>query len=243
MAPERIASLIAPPMNLLSRDWYGHWFGCSHRHQTCSLRSARCEPRAQEVRGDRRRDQGPDGPRAPDAGVFHASEQAIVSNVLRLDEQHISAIMTHRKDICLLDLSETDDGDSQVALPRVPTGASSSAVTVWSMMVGVLRTSDLLKGAPGRASRSQSSPLSDLPLYVPASVTTTQLLETFRRARQQCALMVDEYGELQGLVTLSDVLTSIVGDLPNWDTARRTGYRHSRRWLLAGWTAASPSNT
>jgi putative hemolysin len=46
------------------------------------------------------------------------------------------------------------------------------------------------------------------------------LLETFRRARQQCALMVDEYGDLQGLVTLSDVLTSIVGDLPSSDTPR-----------------------
>ena len=46
-------------------------------------------------------------------------------------------------------------------------------------------------------------------------MTTTHLLESFRRDRQQCALIVDEYGELQGLVTLTDVLTSIVGDLPS----------------------------
>jgi len=73
-------------------------------------------------------------------------------------------------------------------------------------------------------------------LYVPASVTTTQLLETFRRARQQCALMVDEYGELQGLVTLTDVLTSIVGDLPVYDTpeVQDIVVREDGSWLVDG---------
>ncbi len=73
-------------------------------------------------------------------------------------------------------------------------------------------------------------------LYVPAGVTTTQLLETFRRARQQCALMVDEYGELQGLVTLSDVLTAIVGDLPTSETPEEQDIviREDGSWLVDG---------
>jgi putative hemolysin len=71
---------------------------------------------------------------------------------------------------------------------------------------------------------------------VPASVNTTQLLETFRRARQQCALMVDEYGELQGLVTLTDVLTSIVGDLPAVDSPEEQDIvvREDGSWLVDG---------
>ena len=169
-----------------------------------------------------------------DAGVFHASEQAIVSNVLRLDEQRISAIMTHRKDISLLDLEESAAeirdrlAESQHKRLVVCRGGIEN-------VVGVLRTSDLLKGA------LRGEPLSIEPfvmpaLYVPASVTTTQVLETFRRARQQCALMVDEYGELQGLVTLTDVLTSIVGDLPGSDTPEEQDIvvREDGSWLVDG---------
>jgi len=49
-------------------------------------------------------------------------------------------------------------------------------------------------------------------LYVPENATIASLLEIFRQKNRQCALVVDEYGGLQGLVTLSDVLASIIGD-------------------------------
>jgi len=55
------------------------------------------------------------------------------------------------------------------------------------------------------------------PVYVPESVTTTHLLESLRRNRAQFALVIDEYGEVQGLVTLNDVLAAIVGDMPSQD--------------------------
>ena len=67
-------------------------------------------------------------------------------------------------------------------------------------------------------------------------MSTTHLLESFRKARQQCALIVDEYGELQGLVTLTDVLTSIVGELPSSDTAEELDVveRADGSWLVDG---------
>ena len=52
------------------------------------------------------------------------------------------------------------------------------------------------------------------PLYVPATVTLMQLMEQFKLARTHLALVVDEYGELEGLVTMNDVLETIVGDMP-----------------------------
>ena len=67
-------------------------------------------------------------------------------------------------------------------------------------------------------------------------MSTTRLLENFRKARAQCALIVDEYGELQGLVTLTDVLTSIVGDLPSSDITEEQDVvaREDGSWLMDG---------
>ena len=71
---------------------------------------------------------------------------------------------------------------------------------------------------------------------MPESVTTTQLLENFRRARLQFALIVDEYGEVQGLVTLTDVLASIVGELsvPEAPEERDMLQREDGSWLVDG---------
>jgi putative hemolysin len=54
-----------------------------------------------------------------------------------------------------------------------------------------------------------------IPLYVPATVSLMQLMEQFRQAHTHLALVVDEYGELEGLVTMNDVLETVVGDLPS----------------------------
>jgi putative hemolysin len=81
-----------------------------------------------------------------EAGIFHASEQAIVSNVLRLDEQRISAIMTHRKDIYLIDLNESQD-EIRRRLADSPYKRIVICRDGLEQIVGVLRTGDLLKGA------------------------------------------------------------------------------------------------
>lgn len=99
-------------------------------------------------------------------------------------------------------------------------------------IVGVLRTSDLLKPALEGAPLDIESALR-APLYVPESVTTTQLLENFRTARMQFALIVDEYGEVEGLVTITDVLTAIVGELPSSDEQDMV-QREDGSWLVDG---------
>jgi putative hemolysin len=168
------------------------------------------------------------------AGVFHKSERAIVSNVLRLDEQHIGAIMTHRNDIYTLDLhdSETEIRNRIAECPYTRVVVCQDGL---DNIVGILRTADMLKnaltGRPLLVERSLHPPL-----YVPEGVTTTHLLENFRKARQQCALIVDEYGELQGMVTLTDVLTAIVGDLPTSDITAEQDIvvREDHSWLIDG---------
>lgn len=230
-APEKIASLIAPPMNMLSRiarplvwllsassGFLLRMMGAGHKEES-SVTDEEIKVLMEQ---------------GAESGVFHQSEQAIVSNVLRLDEQRIGAIMTHRTDIYVLDLDEPET-EIRNRIAESPYTRVVVCRNGLDHIVGILRTSDLLKdalsGKPLAVEQSLRSPL-----YVPEGVTTTHLLENFRKARQQCALIVDEYGELQGLVTLTDVLTSIVGELPTSDIheEQEIVVREDGSWLIDG---------
>jgi putative hemolysin len=169
-----------------------------------------------------------------EAGVFHESEQAIVSNVLRLDEQRIAAIMTHRNDIYALDLDAPEE-----EIRSCLSGSPFTRIVVCrdglEHIIGILRMVDVLKLAL-TGKKLDVEPFLRPPLFVPEGVTTTHLLESFRKTREQCALIVDEYGELQGMVTLTDVLTSIVGDVPSSDTSEMDDIvrRDDASWLIDG---------
>jgi putative hemolysin len=172
-----------------------------------------------------------------EAGVFHESEQEIVSNVLRLDEQRIAAIMTPRRDMFVLDLDE----DEETLWQRIIETEYSRLVVCrdgLEHVLGILQTGDLLKKVlPGHGvTVADVESLLHPPLYIPESVSTTQLLANFRRARMQFALAVDEYGEVQGLVTLTDVMSAIVGELsePAAPEDRDMVQREDGSWLVDG---------
>ncbi len=230
LAPEAIASLAAPPMNMLApcaRPLV--WILASSSTLVLQLIGARKrgDPPVTNEEINVLMEQG------AEAGIFHESEQAIVSNVLRLDEQRIGAIMTHRSDLYTIDLDQTD----AVIRSRLAESPFTRVLVCrdgLERIAGILRTADLLKVALNGSPLDIEKHLR-APLYVPEGVTTTHLLESFRRDRQQCALIVDEYGELQGMVTLTDVLTSIVGELPSAsDPDEEVVRREDGSWLVDG---------
>ena len=231
MAPETISSLISRPMIWLSRAGRPLvWLLSSSSDLLLRLTGARRKDEPPVTDEEIRALMG----QGAEAGVFHQSEQEIVSNVLRLDDQRIEAIMTPRKDIYTLDLN-APDAEIRAGIAESPYTRIVVCRDGPENIVGILRTTDLLKAAMA------GEPLDILPslhppLYVPAGVTTTQLLENFRNARLQSALIVDEYGELQGLVTLTDVLTSIVGELPSGDinSDQDVVKREDGSWLMDG---------
>lgn len=231
LAPEGIASLIARPMNLLSRFTRPVvWLLSSSSSFLLRLMGARRkeEPPVTDDEINVLMEQG------AEAGVFHESEQEFVSNVLRLDEQRIGAIMTHRSDIYLVDLDDPED-EIRRRIAESPYERIVVCRDGLDHIAGILRTTDLLKPALTGMPLSIETALRD-PLYVPDSVTTTQLLESFRKARMQFALIVDEYGDLEGLVTLTDVLTSIVGELPSSASPddQDVVQREDGSWLVDG---------
>jgi len=230
-APERIASIVARPMlgfASLTRPFV--WVLSSSSNLLMRLLGGRRneEPPVTDDEIKVLMEQG------AEAGIFHESEQAIVSNVLRLDEQRIGAIMTPRMDIESIDL---DDGD---AIVRGHIAESPHARVVvcrggLEHILGVLRVGDLLRPALQNEPIDVEAHLSP-PLYVPETISTTQLLETFRKERVQFGLVVDEYGDLQGVVTLTDVLTAIVGELPEPDETGEMDavQREDGSWLVDG---------
>ncbi|MFP5409518.1 MAG: hemolysin family protein [Gammaproteobacteria bacterium] len=234
LAPEGTASLIARPMNLLSRLTRPVvWLLSASSSLLLRVLGARAkdEPPVTDDEINVLMGQG------AEAGVFHESEQEIVSNVLRLDEQRIGSIMTHRTDIYLIDLDDPED-EIRRQIAESPYERIVVCRDGIDHIVGILRTSDLLRPALTGAPLNIEAVLRT-PLYVPDSVTTTQLLESFRKARMQFALIVDEYGDMEGLVTLTDVLTSIVGDLPSYDSPveQEIVMREDGSWLVDGSTS------
>ena len=229
--PEKIARLVARPMRMLARIvkplvWF---FSTS---STFLLRLLGSDKREQSSITNEEikilMEQG------AEAGVFHESEQALVSNVLRLDEQPVVAIMTHRQDIDALDITRPD-WELREYLAVCPFSRIIVCRGGWHDTVGLLRTADMLQAALACAPLEIEQHLRQ-PLYVPEYVTTTQLLENFRKEQLQCALVVDEYGDIQGLVTLTDVLTAIVGELPSSSLSEDQDFigREDGSWLIDG---------
>jgi putative hemolysin len=154
--------------------------------------------------------------------------------VLRLDDQRVGAIMTPRMDIYAIDLEE---GENEIRGKIAESPHSRVIVCRGGLehILGVLKIGDLLKPVL-RGDAFSVEPYLTPPLFVPETISTTQLLESFRKERVQFGLIVDEYGDLQGLVSLTDVLTSIVGDLPEPDDTGDTDVvrREDGSWLVDG---------
>jgi putative hemolysin len=228
--PEAMASLVARPMTMLSRIFHPVVSMLSFiTHFVLRMLRVR-ESTGPPVSEDEIRvlmEQG------THAGVFERSEQAIVSRLFALDEQRVGAVMTPRLDVVTLPIDASPD-DIRATLreyghSRYPVlGADDEPV-------GFLRTKDLVDRLIAGESL-QLAPLIQTALYVPNSLSLTQLLETFRRRRQHMALVIDEYGELQGLVTLNDVLGALVGDIASVDEDADPDVvqREDGSWLMKG---------
>ena len=171
------------------------------------------------------------------AGIFHESEQELVSNVLRLDVQRVHTIMTARPDMVSIDL---DEGEETVRMGIIESGFSRLIVCRGGLdnIVGVLKTNKLMRnallGKPIGLAEVEQALVQ--PLYIPESVTTSQLLERFRTTGLQFALVVDEFGDVQGLVTLTDILAAIVGEhnIPYIYEEKDIVRREDGSWLVEG---------
>jgi len=169
-----------------------------------------------------------------EAGVFEAHERALVTRVFRLDELKITGIMTPRTEITFLDLTQSLADN----LARISASTHSRFLVArggLENLQGVVPTKALLDdavaGRPFDIARHTTPPL-----HVPSTLTVMQLVESFRKHRQTLAVVVDEYGSLQGLVTLNDVMEALVGDIATVEDAQDLDVvrRSDGSWLVDG---------
>jgi putative hemolysin len=166
-------------------------------------------------------------------GHIPHAETAIVEMALRLGDRRASAVMTPRTQIEWLDL---DDPEEEIrrkiresAYSRFPVVQGGS-----QQVLGIVQAKDLL-GSCLAGKRFDLRAATRPPLYLPNTVTVLRVLEVFKTSGEPMALIVDEYGDLEGLVTPSDILEALVGDIPGSAEAdQRVVRRDDGTWLIDG---------
>lgn len=177
-----------------------------------------------------------------ESGVFHASESHLVANVLKLDEQRVGAAMTPRQQIYAVDLND-NQAAVRAKIADCPYARAVVCRDGLDNVVGILQRSDLLQQVMA-GKQPDILPMLHTPLYVLESLTLSQLLEYFQEKGADMALIVDEYGDIEGLVTLSDVLKAIVGHLPSrTNLDAEVVQRSDGSWLIDGGVAIQRMKT
>ncbi len=168
------------------------------------------------------------------AGVFHKAERAMVEGVLRLDEKPVTEIMTRRGKIVWLDVNDADEANWRKI---VSSGHSLFPVFEGTRdhVLGMVAVKALWANSAIGLKNNLRDHLTQ-PLYVPHTLNAVQLLETFKKSGKHLALVSDEFGSIEGIVTLIDVMEAIVGDLPEPGDRRTPGaiQRDDGSWLVDG---------
>ena len=229
--PEAIACAVARPMRLLSTLTYPAVRLLSISVDFC-LKLLRARPPAgPTITEEEIRSMIEEGTRA---GVLLKAEQDLLNNVIRFADRSISLLMTPQSEIVWLNLDDTPEVNMR-KIAESPHGRFPVARGSLDNVVGVVQSKDLLtqvlSGQP-LETEAAARPA----LYVPDSVSPLTVLETFRATPEQMALVVDEYGEIRGLVTLTGILEAIVGALPAPGTPPEPKIvrRADGSWLLDG---------
>ncbi|MHC0064984.1 hemolysin family protein [Nostoc sp. UIC 10890] len=229
--PERIASIVAIPMRALSAIASPMVYLLSASTDLI-LRllgiTASTEPQVTEEEIKILIEQG------TEAGTFEEAEQDMVERVFRLGDRPVSYLMTPRPDIVWLDLDDSAEENRQ---KMVDSAYSRYPVCQGGLdnVLGVIPVTDLL----ARSFRGEPLDLTiglRQPVFVPESTRGLKVLELFKQTITHMALVVDEYGVIQGLVTLNDIMSEIVGDVPSTDgqDQPQAVQREDGSWLLDG---------
>ncbi len=229
MYPESVARLVAKPMNWLSmavRPFVRLLSFCTE--STLRLMGIRGGP-SRSVTEEEIAASLEEG---LDAGVIEAQEHQMVRNVFRLDDRQVGSMMIPRTEIVWLeadapaaDVLKVISADEHSRYPVCRSGLDD--------VVGVVSAQTLLQQAIGGVPLDLTVRLQPA-VFVPETLSGMELLDQFRASSAQLVFVVDEYGEVQGMITVRDVLEAITGEFTTPTDDAWAVRRDDGSWLFDG---------
>jgi putative hemolysin len=169
-----------------------------------------------------------------EAGVFEKAEISMVEGVFDLGDRRVESLMTHRSDVIALDLNDPADDNLR---KMTSTGRSNFPVYEGDLdnIVGMVTVKDVLARMVDGCTPDIKASVTR-PLFVPHALPVLKLLESFKETGVHIALVTDEYGSIQGVITLHDILEAIVGDVRTLGEPVETPIvvREDGSWLISG---------
>lgn len=148
-----------------------------------------------------------------EAGTIEEEEREIIERVFHLGDRNITSLMTHRSDIIWFDLE-----DNEEKIKEKITSEPHSVYPICDKEIdnikGVVSIKDMYVTDDMIKFKDVMRPA----MFVPENNTAYQVLEKFKQTKHHSCFIVDEYGTMQGLITLTDILEAILGDIPQPDT-------------------------
>jgi putative hemolysin len=233
-APETFASLMAPPMAVLSRVVFPVVFVLRGTTNLILSVFGLSKINTDQVTEEEIENVIEEGAAS---GAIDEDERAMIRSVMRLADRDVRSIMTPRKEVVWLDL---DDTPSELLQKIAGSGHSRFPVARGDLehVISVVQTKDLLAISEGKRLPDFETS-GHAPLFVPDTMTVLNLLENMQASPVQMALVSDELGHIEGIVTAADVLGAIAGSVafsPE-DGLTRPQKREDGSWLIDGRTA------
>lgn len=168
------------------------------------------------------------------AGVIQEIEHDMVESIFRLGNRRVNILMIPRMDIDWIDIKISSE-DLRKLLNQSTHTRFPVCDGELNEVIGLVTTKDILNQMLTSNQLDLNSVIKP-PLFVPENMRVVQLLDIFKKTPDHFALVTDEYGGIQGLITLHDVLESIVGDVPGTSVVTETQIvqRKDGSWIVDG---------
>lgn len=228
---ERIACFVAPTMNVLSKIGAPIvWFlRVSTEGLLRLLRVPRTRPST--VTDEEVKSLLAEG---AESGVFHEAEREMIEAVIRVADRTVRSILVPRPDVSWIDV---DDPPEAILKDVLESGHSRFPASRGEIdeVVGVVHVKDLLEQL-SRLGRIDIDAALREPLFVDEHMPILRLLERFQSSAIHMAIVLDEHGSFEGIITTTDILAAIGGDLPEHegDDEPEALQREDGAWLLSG---------
>lgn len=206
--PEKIAKIIAGPMRIISIITYPFiWILTKSSNILINVLGIKAKDN--QVTEEEIKAIISEG---TEQGTIEEAEQEIIERIFHLGDRNITSLMTHRSDIKWFDLNDNEHSIRDKIL-KEPHSVYPICDGNIDAIKGVISLKDLYVSNDLTLFKQIMKPT----LFVPEHITAYTVLEKFKESKNHACFIVDEYGSIQGMITLNDILEAIVGDLPQQD--------------------------